>query len=151
VASAIGALVWLLGESKACPAICRRRPFSFLFPDIEGEWKGAIHSNWPIVSQLLSGNKPVNQPHPLHIPVNVRIKARLFSVAVKLVSQKSYSKSHTIVAFVQKCPTDDGIRLSYIYRNETAEPVGTDSGEHMGAAHLELGTEQGQQVLTGHF
>lgn len=152
VACAIsGALLWGLGQTSAFPFICRLPPLQSWFPDIDGKWKGAICSNWPIVSELLNSQKTEQLPKFCSIPVSVRIKVRLFFVNVHLTSPDDYSKSHTIVVGVQKSPAGDGIRLSYIYENETTVPLPTDSGKHLGAAYLDLVTEEGRQVLKGHY
>lgn len=152
VASAIsGALFGALGQTRAFPFICRLPLLQSWFPDIDGKWTGVICSNWPIVSQLLNSQKPEQLPNLCSIPVSVRIKVRLFFVHVNLTSPDDYSKSHTIVVGVKKCPAGDGIRLSYVYENETTVPLPTDSGKHWGAAYLDLVPEGGRQVLKGHY
>jgi len=144
-------LIFMLGETPAFPWLCKRMPLSFLFPDIDGVWRVELESNWPIIAKLEGIEIGVQAPADKKLSGTITIKARLFSVHMKLDMDNKYSKSRTLFVKVEK---DAGgtVNLHYVYENTTLKPVETDSGSHFGAASLELtNSSDGEVVLEGPY
>jgi hypothetical protein len=141
--SGAGAIMWLFGETPLFPKVCRLPGLRTIFPDLDGHWVGNAASNWPAVSRdpslTLAG-----------IPVKARIKARLLSVTMSLVSDNEYSESETLLVGVAKRPGSGVVELSYIYHNRTKQPMSTDSDNHLGAAQLDVRTSD-ELVLSGPY
>lgn len=150
--STFAALLFGAGQTRAFPLLCRWKPLRSLLADLDGTWKGVLHSNWPLIRARLAGAPP--QPAPLGlqpVPVTAEIRVRLFSVSMTLRSDDTrYSGSETVSMRLDKNPETDRVRVAYVYANTTKNPESTDSGFHHGAAVLDLEEEEGKpQALDG--
>ncbi|HLO78616.1 MAG TPA: hypothetical protein VK196_19345 [Magnetospirillum sp.] len=140
--TATAALFYLLGETAAFPWLCRHTPLQLLFPDLEGAWEATTDSNWPVVSQLLPADqRPAIRPDKTKLDVVVR--ARLSHVSMTMESHDRYSKSQTLLVGLRKDETTGGVRMHYVYLNETKRPQDTDTSVHRGAAYLDLCFDKG--------
>ncbi|MGR3716053.1 MAG: hypothetical protein ACU0B1_04810 [Thermohalobaculum sp.] len=123
-----------LGQSRLFPWACRNTLVGRYFPPIEGKWKGQLTSNWPTIAAM--AKLPAGNTGPTEIIAE--IKARLFTVGLETKSATGYSTSETLSVHVTKKGLKEALRLAYIYEGRTPQPLGTDSGQHYGAAILDL-------------
>lgn len=145
----LGALLLFgVGSTGLFPRLCRLRLFNGLLPDLDGTWRGALVSNWPLVSARM----PVTPAGPpaKPVPATLRVRARLLTVHLSLETDSRYSDSETVLVGVSKSGGDVPC-LSYLYLNRTPSPVPTDTGIHHGAARLELRHEDGVPTLRGTY
>jgi hypothetical protein len=147
----VAAFLFGLGETAIFPWVCRLRLISRWIPDINGRWTGSLDSNWAQISARISGENPAAAKPTQAVPINVTIKARLFSVSMTLESVSQYSYSETVTVSVLKHGAADTLRLAYIYENHTPQPEPTDSGHHFGAAYLDLFGRGNLQSLEGNY
>jgi len=125
----------ILGQTPLFPWICKHILREWIFPDVDGEWKGDVESNWHLVeNRAASATAPISAP----VPVTVKIIARLFFIRINLQSNDDYSVSRTSFVNISKDPEDGSIRISYLYKNSTIRPKPTDCPEHDGAAILDF-------------
>lgn len=142
-----GALILFgLGSTGFFPKLCRLRPLCGMFPDLDGTWSGTLESNWPLISAQLPG--PSASSSTIPVPAALKVKARLLSIHLSLETDSRYSDSETVLVGINKSGGDVPC-LTYVYRNRTPRPVPTDSGDHHGAARLELRDEDGVPTLRG--
>jgi hypothetical protein len=128
-----GGVAYGLGQTKCFPWICRLPLLRSVFPDIDGEWVGVTRSNWKRIESR--GNEPL--PDLLDVQAEVKIKARLFSITMDLVSENQYSDSTTLAVRIIKEENGEA-KLAYIYSNRTKNPKPTDEQQHYGAAILDI-------------
>lgn len=150
--STIATLLFGAGQTKAFPLLCRWKLLRPFLADLDGTWKGALHSNWPLIRSRLPGAPPQPAPSALQCaPVTAEIRVRLFSVSMTLRSDDTrYSGSETVSMRLDRNPETDRVRVAYVYANTTKNPEDTDSGFHHGAAVLDLEEEDGKpQALDG--
>lgn len=138
--------VWVLGETAAFPWLCRNTPLGKVFPDIDGEWRVELESNWPKIVEREGIDQYVQATADKKLSGKISVKARFFAVHIKLDMDSKYSKSRTLFVKVEK-DAGDTITLHYIYENTTLDPVATDSGKHFGAANLELVRQPDQSLM----
>lgn len=144
-----GLLFWLLGQTGIFPALCRHTRFQKIFPDIHGEWTGALTSNWPIIEA--HGTERIVNGQLLSRPSTIQIHASLFEVRLTLETNDSYSKSTTVLVGVTRDNVTSSCTFNYIYRNETLNPLPTDEQFHFGAATLTLKRIGNELVLEGPY
>lgn len=145
----LGALLLFgLGSTGLFPKLCRLRPLNSVLPDLDGTWRGALVSNWPLVSARMQ-DVPAGPPAQ-PVPATLRIRARLLTVHLSLETDSRYSDSETVLVGVSKSGGDVPC-LVYLYLNRTPSPLPTDTGTHHGAARLELRCEDGVPTLRGTY
>ena len=143
-----GLVLFGLGNTGLFPWLCRLRPLNGIFPDLDGTWRGALASNWPLISARMpqAPAEPPAQP----VPATLKVKARLLTVHLSLETDSKYSDSETVLVGVSKSGGDVPC-LAYLYLNRTPSPLPTDTGTHHGAARLELRSEDGVPTLRGTY
>jgi len=140
----IAGIAYILGETPLFPWLCRRRPISWVFPDIDGQWVGQMASNWPRIA-----NRGAVEPPPLKpVEAAIRIKARFFSLHLHLITTDKYSESETIVVGIRKKESGD-IVLAYLYNNLTKHPEQTDCQQHDGAGLVNIRTDGAAPTIDG--
>lgn len=140
------AILLVLGQSKVFPLLCRWSPLGRIFPPLEGMWSGVALSNWPMVE----GRPRDDHTEPLlEIPVSMRVKARLLDIKLELSSEERYSASQSVAVRIQRDQEHGTVHLTYVYRSKTKTPRTTDEQSHLGAACLEMATEDRSIELHG--
>lgn len=144
--STVSFLFWLVGQTSAFVWLCRHTALSHVFPDLDGTWTGTTASNWPLIVQRHEGKElpsPLDESCLQSTPMEIQITARLLSLSMTMVSHNAYSSSKTVSLDIAKDPEHKTIALRYLYHNTTPVPLATDSGQHWGAAILELDPRTG--------
>lgn len=150
-----GFLFWLLGQTRAFPVICRLPIIKLYIPDIDGEWKGFVRSNWPRVQSHQRASEPgapsVDTIPLLDVAVTARITARLFRVGMSLVSGNQHSESHSLAVRVRRVSDSGRVELIQVYENTNKNPSSDDQQSHFGASLLELKPDSTPPKLTGFY
>ena len=141
-----GVLVWFFGQTPIFPMVCRLPVLRNVFPDIDGEWVGENHSNWPTIAQRSGLDVP---PNGGITRVGVTFKARLLTVTMRLASETRYSEFKTIFVKVARDEDHGDVRLWYLYENSTKKPETTDSERHFGGAYVDIQQRAGETELDG--
>ena len=106
-----------------------------VFPDVSGEWKGKIRTNWDGVLQ-----RPVpitdDAPTSSELLVDVRIEQSFFRFSMHVTS--SIMRSHSVLVRPEIDRAKREASLLYIYRAEIASPAQTDEREHLGTGRLQI-------------
>lgn len=130
------------------------RLFPFLnetvFPDLNGNWVGTTCSNWPLIeaqrnAALARGGlkqATLDQIALQEDAVVVQIRASLFKLQISAELSRTGSKSYSLSQRVIRDDRRDVFELSYVYRQDTPEPVMTDESAHLGAAALDFDPKQ---------
>lgn len=126
------ALVWILGDTVVFPFVCRLPMVNKVVPDIDGQWIGYIHSNWPIVEDRAANPRP----EPQAIEIEVAIKARWTYVHMTIAS--TYLRSETLALRPVRHARSGQLELLYIFESVLPNPGASDGDVHLGAARLQL-------------
>jgi hypothetical protein len=130
----------------------------WLFPLLDGEWEGEVHSNWPRIRAMMEaarGAAPsfnvLSDRIPEHVevqpvPIRATIESGLLDIKIKLVmSETRYS--HTVFVKPERLANGKS-RLYYVYQQQEDAAVDvTDTSRHQGAACLDFDPVTG--VLSG--
>jgi len=130
----------------------------WMFPLLDGDWHGEVHSNWPRIRAMMEaarGDGPrfdaLSDPTPAQyetgpVSIDAKIESGLFDIKITLVMSAT-RRSHTI--FVKpEWRRPDRPRLHYMYRQQEDGAVAiTDTGQHLGAGSLDY-TADGE-ILSG--
>jgi SMODS-associating 2TM, beta-strand rich effector domain len=151
--TAVALLVWVLGETAIFPYLCRLPVVRSYFPDIDGEWRGEIKSNWALVAQRSRPKAAAEiQAEPPRTAI-VAIKSRLFFIRIDLDTMPRYSVSKTILVQATRDAQSGKVRLYYVYDDEVKTPQPADrskhsgdSSQHFGAAHLDVEHDDGGEL-----
>jgi hypothetical protein len=129
-------LLVLVGQSELFPMFCRLPFIRNVFPDIDGEWRAELVSNWEEILRRsgTSTARPKGEP----FRGRVVIVARLFDIKVRFSSDDNYSRSSSVFVQAERDEIIGRVRINYFYRNNTLEPLETDCAIHNGAASLEI-------------
>lgn len=143
-------LYLLLGTSSYCSPwryVWRKFPIlnRWLYPDLNGVWLGSTCSNWPVIARTREAAKAdgaldlgeLAQVPLLEGAIALELKASLFRISLRSKLENTEGTSSSFVTRAEKCP-DGSFALSYLYRQDTPDPVGTDEGSHVGAATLRI-------------
>ena len=144
--------VLVLGGSSAQFApwrlIWRAIPFlnDSMFPDLNGTWTGTTCSNWPLIDAqrkaAMDGGgltqTDIEQIGLQEDDITVRIRASFFKLQISAELKRTGSKSYSLSQRVIRDERRDVFELSYVYRQQTPEPVLTDESAHLGAASLDF-------------
>jgi hypothetical protein len=146
----VAVLTTLIGQTPAFPWVCRLPGVRWLFPDIDGQWRGTMESNWPVIMERSGLLQPGAAPPSGVIPADFTIKARLFFVRINQTSANGYTSSKTLFVRASRDPEDGELRLSYLYEATTLQPEVTNSGKHHGAGYIDLKEDgRGDQRFEG--
>jgi len=133
--------------------------FSFarvwLFPLLDGEWEGEVHSNWPRIQAMMEaarGNAPpfnaLSDPAPTSAtPGAIQIRAKIESGLLDFRITLTMSDTrHSRTIFVKpERGSGQPSRLYYIYtQQEDGALEVTDAGRHQGAAYLDYDEDTGR-------
>lgn len=119
------------------------------FPDLNGVWVGRTSSNWPTIKRLVeaaqSDDKTTEQ-ELYNLPeqqdaIAVRITNSLFDLKIQAGLSSTNGESFSITAKPWKDQHTGRIHISYVYWQQTPNHAITDEEAHLGAADLELVTE----------
>lgn len=121
-----------------------------VFPDLNGTWTGNTCSNWPLIdaqrkAAMASGGlkqADIEQMMLQEDGITLQIRASLFKLQISAELQRTGSKSYSLSQRVIRDDRRDIFELSYVYRQETPEPVITDESAHLGAAALDFDPKQ---------
>jgi hypothetical protein len=133
---------------------------AWLFPLLDGEWEGEIHSNWPRIRAMMEAARgdastfnALSDPTPASAaapPVKIRakIESGLFDYCITLTMSET---RHSRTVFVKpEWRRPDRPRLYYLYRQqEDGQVEVSDSSQHQGAAYLDYDVET--DVLSGTY
>lgn len=128
------ALIVGIGQSFLFPWICRIPIVRDFAPDISGDWRATLHSNWPKIASLAKLDPGPGTP----VTANIKVVARLLRVKIRFVADTKYSKSKSVSVSVERDEDDGAIRLYYTYENTTENPVNSDCSHHFGSAYLDI-------------
>ncbi len=127
--------------------IWRLLPFlnRFVFPDLNGVWLGDTRSNWPTIKKMLDAAQAdhgITQSELYATPeqadaLAVEIKASLFKVQITAGLSNTNGRSHSFIVRPRK-DAQGNVHLTYVYAQDTPNPVSTDVETHLGAADLEF-------------
>lgn len=111
-----------------------------VFPDLNGTWSGEIKSTWV---------NPADGQAPAPIHVTMTIKMTIFTASVTMRSDESTSHS---TRSQLEANADAGLyRLWYWYDNDPRAQFSHRSGQHRGAAWLELDLDDDRDRLRGQY
>jgi hypothetical protein len=148
------AIVSLLGQTSLFPLLCRL-PFVWrVFPNIDGTYAVEILSNWSLIKARENGETlPQGEIDTSLFKRNglLTIRARLFTIDIHLKMDDDYSTSDTVVCSVKKETGEARPQLSYIYHAKVLKPQGTDSGQHFGAARIDIPNQRRIDSLQGTY
>lgn len=134
-----------IGQSFAFPWICRRRFLRDIAPDISGDWRATLHSNWPTIAGMAGHAPGTGAP----ITADIRVVARLLRVKIKFASDTKYSKSKSVSVSVERDEDDGDVRIYYTYENTTENPVSSDCSHHFGSAYVDVRGLGDEMTLEG--
>lgn len=120
---------------------------SFLFPDLNGKWRGTTSSNWPVIKAMLDaaeGNvNGFDREQLAQIPledgmIEMEIRASFFKFIVTAELSATGATSKSLTETLRFDERTDQFELDYIYKQDTPEPQMSDEASHPGAASLLL-------------
>lgn len=124
-----------------------------IFPDLNGDWKVEVKSNWPIIDKMRNAAKddqvprfdPVSEAHPrpqLQLTEFVAtIEQRWLSTEIKFKPNHKTPllNSVTLSADLMRKEGSEPKRIALIYKQENAAvPAHTDENSFLGAALLQV-------------
>lgn len=121
----------------------------WLFPDLNGTWRGTTSSNWSRIERMLGaaeGAGGLVRAGLSSIPlqedeVTMTIRASLFSLRIGARLHRTGGRSHSITERVTREKRRDVHELYYVYEQETPDAAATDEERHVGAAALVVDTD----------
>jgi hypothetical protein len=145
----VSLLLWIVGGTSLFPFVCRLPIVRSWLPDIDGQWRADLESNWAVVATRLGAGPPP----PFNDPVRARvtIKSRLLFIRVNVESEDNYSRSRSIFVRATRDEEDGTVQVSYLYENTTSKPEQTDSSTHNGAARLNVISRGGRVWMEGTY
>ncbi|MGY4289035.1 hypothetical protein ACVWXO_008255 [Bradyrhizobium sp. LM2.7] len=120
----------------------RRVPLlsKIVFPDLNGTWKGTLHSNW---------KDPRTGSGPGPIDTTIWIRQTLLSISVQQQTKESPSRSTRM--FVEANLEADSYRLWYSYDNKPHANVSPYSPDHEGVCRLEMHIGLSDKKMSGQY
>ena len=144
----VAVAVLFIGQTPLFPKLCRLPLINALVPDLDGEWRAELTSNWPEIAKAYD----LPQPKTALTNAKIIINVRLLWVRIELISDSKYSESDTVAVRILKNQEHGDVSLHYVYKNETPIAESTDSSAHLGAASLKLKGHSGEEkYLDGHY
>lgn len=132
-------LLWLL-----CPVFN-----DWVCPDLSGRWRVTIESNIDRIAQhhpSLAGKTITNR-----VQGTAEIKQNWFRIFISLKMDSQYSHSRTTCVHLLRDEQSGRVSLSYVYENDTPEPVDTDEQRHFGAARVRIEKAKKGYELKGEY
>lgn len=128
------------------------RVFTDAYPDLSGEWKGTVESNYSVhratqsaASSLSETLNPLDPAQIDSIPLEVfeaklTIKASLLKINILMEVQglTDKSDSYSIAAAPVVARNDEPHRLVYVYKSKHFKKAADDESNHTGAAEVQL-------------
>ncbi|KCZ90217.1 hypothetical protein [Hyphomonas jannaschiana] len=139
------------------------RAEKYVFPVLDGEWRGEIRSNWPLVRKMLaiSRGEQSGPFDPLNddlgqfdwdppIEVTAIIESGFLDFKMTMCMDGTTRRSETLNAKLDRTETGSP-RLRYIYRqfDEGLDIAPTDRESHLGSAELTLSDDG--KTLNGRY
>lgn len=134
----------------------------WMFPRLDGRWKGELHSNWPRIERTFDTARKGGPPFDAltdeltpeeegrrYTEADVTITSSLFLISMTLrpVGSERTSRTRFVRPLWRK---PDRPELSYVYEQEDLAPVElTDVPEHFGAGIVRFDSEMGK--LSGRY
>lgn len=146
-----GIFLFLVGGTPAWRYLWKWFPQlnDWIFPDINGIWKGQQTSNWSVIDHTIKAAKQTQStfdceasdatlPKLLNSGMTLCIKANWLRISMKMKTDKEYSFSDTLL-IVPKVNKENGRKeLYYFYENITPDNKNSDESSHTGAAIVEI-------------
>ena len=132
--SVSGGLIVGVGQSFAFPWICRLKFIRDLSPDISGDWRATVNSNWPVIAKFADLDPGAGTP----VYADIKVVARLLRVKIKFQSDNKYSRSKSVSVSVSRDEDNGDVRIYYTYENTTEDPVTSDCSHHFGSAYVDV-------------
>jgi hypothetical protein len=122
----------------------------WLFPDLNGEWRGTTSSNWPMVKAMLDAATAKGGLDPdglATIPLQddeivITIRASLFYFRLNAKLSSTGGTSHSLTALVSKDARRDIFELQYLFSQDTPEAGILDDATHLGAVTADIDIDQ---------
>lgn len=134
-----------VGQSFLFPWICRLPFVRDMAPDISGDWRATLNSNWPIIGGMAGLNPSTGAP----VTADIKVVARLLRVKITFRSDTKYSKSKSVSVSVQRDEDNGDVRIYYTYENTTENPLNSDCSHHFGSAYVDVLGGGKQMTLEG--
>lgn len=135
-----------LGQSPAFAWLCKLRPLNMWVPDIGGQWRGEISSNWPAIAKAHGiKDKDGKEFQDRITPVTADICVKLFSISIELKSDSGYQNSKTLSCTLNK-NSPRGFELSYVYRSSVPDPKLSDEQSFYGAGLIDFSSRTPSQL-----
>lgn len=140
--------------------------FKGAYPDLSGEWKGTVESNYSvhraIQSAASTSGETLNPLDPTQIePIQLEafeakltIKASLLKINILMEVQglTDKSDSYSISAAPIVAQNDEPHRLVYIYKSKHFKKAADDESNHTGAAEVQVKRNaDGKLEMTGYY
>lgn len=136
-----------IGQSAAFAWLCKYPPLNFLVPDVHGQWRGAISSNWPLIARANDiRDKDGNTFEDTPTPVTANICVKLLSISIELKSDSGYQKSQTLNCRLAK-NSHSGFEFSYIYKSTVTVPKKTDEQGFYGAGIIDFADRKPTELI----
>jgi hypothetical protein len=144
------ALFFLAGQTAVFPLLCRLPWLWRLFPNIDGDYRVEVCSNWSAIKTGLA--HPATDDHQGGIAVFnkmgvARIRVRLASVDMRLV-RDGCPCSETVMCSPRKDRKTRSTVLFYIFDSVPPDAKTLDQ-RHLGAAQLRIPPERFPKILEG--
>ncbi|HFT8610232.1 TPA: hypothetical protein ACGSTG_004108 [Pseudomonas aeruginosa] len=140
--------------------------FKGAYPDLSGEWKGTVESNYSvhraIQSAASTSGEVLNPLDPAQIDqipleafeAKLTIKASLLKINILMEVQglTDKSDSYSISAAPIVAQNDEPHRLVYIYKSKHFKKAADDESNHTGAAEVQVRRNaEGRLEMTGYY
>lgn len=121
-----------------------------IFPDLNGEWRGSIRSNWPEIARLIGADCRGEIEDGLLVKsVSVAIVQDFFRLKLTLDTHDRYSRSVTLFATPIRDDVLGKYVIAYTYKNITNDPKPTDEQFHMGSGYISFEPNGREDQLRG--
>ena len=158
----LGSIPYVFRKAWGCYEYC----FKGAYPDLSGEWKGTVESNYSVhhaiqlaaksTDIVLNPLDPSNiEPIALEIfEAKLTIKASLLKIHVlmEVRGKTDTSNSYSIAASPIVAQSDEPHGLAYIYRSKHFTKAADDESNHVGAAEVQVMRDaNGALRMTGFY
>jgi len=169
VASGVVTAVILIGSIPICYRFvwrCYEFVFRGAYPDLSGEWKGTVESNYSVHRAMQSASSsssdtlnPFDPQQIDSIPLEafkakLTIKASLLKINILMEVEglTDRSDSYSISAAPIVSQNDEPHRLVYIYKSKHFKKAADDESSHTGAAEVQVRRNpDGKLELVGYY
>ena len=152
---AVSGLLFVVGETRLFPWLCRLPVIWQLFPNIDGEYAIEISSNWSVVEARHRGREPeISAEGEVTLLKRIgkaKIAVRLSQIDMSVTMDDEYLRSETVTCSLRKDKGERWPALFYVYDSHVSAPKNTDSQRHLGAARVSIPLERRPAVLKGNY